>query len=245
MITKLRATLAGVAVIFLAGGVNIYQAYTTAGANAGLTIDEQCLLAPIYNDEQLHGTFYIAIPQTIVTEGLPQAWPDDPDGRVLGSCNAEVCQFGRSANHACNFYYSYKGGPLVNGYRLFEVTAHPFIAGGWRAWAQSTSGEAFGTRVYWWESFVGPLKGCINSPNMTDVQCLNLLDLDSRCLVLPDGRLCRYGLLVGETGNCPYATILPVPESAALFPCIVDAGDDPIVEAWRDWELEAEQFDNL
>ncbi len=249
--TKLKAVLATAAALVL-GGLGVYQAMTESGQTHEMGIGEGCKRIAHISDVQKQKTWFLAIPNG--TE-IPKAWPDAPDGRVLGNCADGVCQFGPSADHECNYYYTYKSSPLVNGYRMFEVRSHKYIAAGWRAWAKSTDAEAFGDRVYWWASFSSPLKGCINSPNMTNSQCLNILELDKRCLFLPDGRACRHGRLLGEDSACPYVQIVNYIEDPgsylawddpALYPCTVYRGaGSERQDAFKDWEAEPEEFDEL
>lgn len=241
--SKLKAVLATAAALVI-GGTAIGIALNQAGQTHSMGAKEWCKRIEAISEDSKRKTFFIAIPQWRLAAGLPKAWPDTVDGRMLGDCGGGGCSFAPGVAEHCVYEYAYKSSPQVNGYRLFEVNAHPYIAKGWKLWAESTNGDGFGDRVYWWQSFAGPLKGCINNANMSNAQCLNILELDSRCLILPNGDLCRLGNVMGTGAACPYASILATPDQAFLFPCTSYNGPTWWeYAAKREWD--DEEFDEL
>lgn len=254
--TKLRKVLATAAALILGGGYTVYQAIQEAGTTHEMSMSEWCANVAHRSNTQLIETWHLAIPNGT---SIPQAWPDEPDGRVLGVCNAGTCEFGASQGHECNYTYTYSASTLVNGYRLYTIRSHPYIAGGWRAWAKVTDSEPFGSRVYWWgDSLSDPMVACIRSPDMTDSQCLALLEMDTKCVFLPDGSACRYGTQLGTGDACPYAEIVTYVTNClgeptdppwcasyqmpAIYPCTVyrGAGSErtDAARVWTDEEMD-------
>lgn len=128
----------------------------------------------------------------------------------------------------CPVTYDYDCGPLVNGWRVCELYAHPYFAKGWRNEA------AANVDFRWFGSLGDVVDEC--RAHFTGAQCLDLLQADRRCWLLDDGRVCRFGSVLGEDAACPYATVL------ARLPCVVyrGAGSEmqDVQRVWTDEEMD-------
>lgn len=222
MLAKLKRVLRTAAALVL-GGAAVTAALITAGQQEDMSLSEWCAATRAYRDPSTYETFFLAFP--VGTE-IPQAWPQDTAGRLLGVCSSGTCTIDPGR---CAVEYSYHLAPAAAGYRLAEVHAPPYIAGGWRRWALDTAG------VHWWDSFAQVVDAC--RANFTGAECLQLLEADGRCWLLDDGTCCRYGKrgcapsdsgLNG--GACPYAQVV------APMPCTVSRGAGAeLVDATKDW----------
>lgn len=217
--TRLRAVLAAAAALVL-GGTALSVALRQAGQAEGLTCAEWCTRTAQYNAPDERHTFYIAFPSGT---NVPEAHAD----RILGACSGGTCTVEPASCEQCAVSYPYELSPAVQGYRLAEIHAPPYIARGWKLWAQDTAG------VRWYGSHAEVRAACL--AHFTGAQCRDLLRGDERCWRLADGtrdvygwagdpatwqvvgtepyfRCCRYGLLAceptvsGLNGTaCPYA----------------------------------------
>jgi len=224
--SKLQRVLSAAAVLLLAGGISVGIALRDAGIAEDMTCKQWCASTEKHADPTTHETFFIAI-----SDGtpIPKAWPEGDDGRVLGDCSGGTCDLTPTGCAKCPVVYTYHASSLVAGYRLYEVRAPIYIAGGWRLWANDTPG------VHWWQSFGQVIDAC--TANLTGSQCLNILESDERCWMLstvddcptgvgaetrPVTRFCRYGRVfgcgMGGTLACPYG------QAVAVMPCGVDRG---------------------
>jgi len=234
--STLQRVLSGAAVLIVAGGISVGIALRDAGIAEGMACKQWCASTAKHADPQSHETFFIAI-----TDGttIPKAWPEGEGGRVLGDCGGGTCDLTPTGCARCPVEYTYNASPLVAGYRLYEVRAPIYIAGGWRLWANDTAG------VHWWKSFGQVIDAC--KANLTPAQCLNILQGDARCWKLDgwaDGRgdFCRYGRLYGPGMGgalpCPYARV------EAVLPCEVDEGAGSEVDD-AERVFDAAEFDDI
>lgn len=130
----------------------------------------------------------------------------------------------------CAYTYTYDCGPEVNGWRVCDVYAHPYIAKGWMLAANEYE------YLRWYGSMAAVVTACLE--HFTGPECLNLLQADNRCWLLDDGRVCRYGALLGADEACPYARV------QARLPCVVNRGaGSEMRDAQRVWT--DEEMDEL
>lgn len=225
--TKLKALLTAAALL-VAAGTAIPLALNQAGADLGVTPQQWCEKAQQANDIQKRERFFVG-----VADGA--TIPRESGGRLLGICGSGLCTIIPGVAEHCPITYDYDCGPLVNGWRICEVWAHPYFAKGWRNEASSNPD------FRWYRSLGQVVTDCL--AHFTGTQCLQLLQADDKCWLLDTGGVCRFGSLLGsgdETGPdpCPYARV------QARMPCTVWRGaGSEMTDAVR--EFEAEEFDAL
>ena len=236
--TKLKALLSTAAALILTGlGVGV--AINQAGVTHDVTTEQWCSKIQQVNDVQRKERFFIAIQQGAT---IPKAAGD----RVLGDCAAGVCTIAPEAAPDCAYTYTYDLGPLVNGWRIAEVWAHPYVAKGWLLAADAQAD------LRWYASLGQVVGECLE--HFTASECKTLLDVDGRCWVWdtdplpPDeddrhfapGDRCRYGGHMGADEPCAYN----YPGEMKASPCTVyrGAGSEDIDSAR---EFTPEEMDEM
>jgi hypothetical protein len=222
--TKFRAAIAAAAALIIAGGITVGQALYQAGQSEGLTCAEWNARAKEFNNKQTKRHFYVAIQNGTP---IPKAFGN----KVLGDCAAGVCTVqpnGCDLAITCEYDIS----PLVSGWRLAEVWAHPYFATGWYKAAGGTPG------LRWYKSMRDVVAAC--RAHFTGAQCLQLLQADSKCWLLNDGHVCRYGLEYGPGIGGADADGIPVycryADVLSPLPCTVYNGaGSELSEANEEW----------
>jgi len=222
--SKLRAVLATAATLIL-GGLGIGIALNQAGVTHDMSAKEWCQAIDRVSDVQKQERFFVAYQPG---NPIPQAWPEGESGRVLGACSGGTCTIAPEARPHCAYEYTYDCGPNVDGWRLCEVHAHPYVAKGWKLAAEDNA----------WLKWFGGLSEVIAKcqAHTTNAKCLTLLDVDNRCWLLNDGSVCRHGTQLGTGDPCPYGSV------TAQMPCTVyrGAGSElhDATRVWTDEEMD-------
>lgn len=222
--TKIKAMLAAAASLVI-GGLAIGIALNQAGQQLGVSAQEWCSAVATAGDVQKREHFLLAYQPG---NPIPEAWPDGPDGRILGECSGGTCTIAPAALPDCAYTYQYDCGPQVVGWRVCDVWAHPYVAKGWKLAAADLA------YLRWFGSFAEASSTCL--ANFTGQQCLQLFDADRKCWLLGDGRVCRFGKLLTDGTACPYGQV------AAQMPCTVYRGAgselDDAQRVWTDEEMD-------
>lgn len=229
MWTKLKALLAAAAAL-VAIGVAVPRALRQAGQEQGATCGQWASMVERVSDEQAQRSFYLAI-----TEGAEI--PKSAGTYLLGDCGGGSCSYLPEGCDA-GYTYSYTKGPLRNGWRIYEVRAHPYVARGWKQAASDSGGT-----IRWYGTKADVVTACL--AHFAGGDCLAMLGGASNgCWLLDTGDICRDGYVVrvhgpgdAEPQACPAARII------APFPCTVNRGVgsewQEVQETFTDEEMEA------
>ena len=205
--SKLKRVLAAAAALILTGTA-VGIALNQAGVAENMTTEEWCKAIDQVRDVQRKDRFFVAVQNGA---DIPKAWPEGENGRVLGDCAGGTCTIAPDAAPHCSYEYTYDCGPLVGGWRVCEVWAHPYVVRGWALAAADRDD------LRWYGGLGQVVAACLE--HYTGAECLALLQADDKCWLLDDGRVCRHGNLLGELDTaCPYARV------QARMPCTVWRG---------------------
>lgn len=193
--SKLRRVLAAAATLVVGSGLTIGLALNQAGQAEGMSAKEWCAAIQRVNDIQKQDRFFVALQPG---NPVPDAWPEGESGRVLGDCAGGTCTIAPNAPQDCAYTYTYQWiGPVVDGWRVAEVFAHPYVAAGWKLAAADLA------YLKWFDSTGALITAC--QAHTTNAKCAQLLDLDAHNWVLDDDTICRRGIVQGtESTPCPY-----------------------------------------
>ena len=125
-------------------------------------------------------TFFVA-----VQDGY--AAPEAIGSKLIGACGAGTCDIETPCGDV--FRYDYDLSPASGGWRLAEISAHPYFAGAWKDLA------AVAAEVKLWDNFSAVQAKCAAS--LTDAECLAVFRPIGDCWKKPDGTYCRDGRLYG------------------------------------------------
>lgn len=131
------------------------------------------------------------------------------------------------------YEYTYKAGPARNGWKVYVVEAHPYIAKGW----QQAAAESAGT-IRWYGTKAEVVGACL--AHFSGGDCLAMLGgAGNGCWLLDTGDICRGGWLVRTHtpgDNPPIAC--PAAQIIAPFLCTTSRGSG---SEWADVQATTEE----
>lgn len=205
MRSRARAILAAAAAL-VAGGTALVVAIPQANRAAPipLTCAELHELQAMNEAEAV--PFYLAVavgytPPTVIGD------------RVLGDCAGGRCVVVQPNGCTAELAYRFTVSPAVSGWRLVEVRAHPYFAGGWQAMATA----AGASNLRFWAARKDVAAACLAV--LSAANCRTLLGGIAPCWRRADGTHCRYGRVYGPG-------VGGVDAAGNAVTCTVQAGDE-------------------